>query len=55
MRDGFDRLLRDLTLVTLALAIAIGWSLIQVATGVATLVGGLLYELDTENPYLGFY
>jgi hypothetical protein len=55
MRDGFDRLLRDLTLVTLALGIAIGWSLIQVATGMAALVGGILYEVDAENPFLGFY
>jgi hypothetical protein len=42
MRDHLDRLLEQTTLVTLALAIAVGWSLFQVAKGVADLVNGLL-------------
>jgi anaerobic C4-dicarboxylate transporter len=42
MRDYVDRLLSQTSLVTLALAIALGWSLFQVAKGVADLVNGLL-------------
>jgi hypothetical protein len=42
MREHLDRLLAQTTLVTLALAIAVGWSLFQVAKGVADLVTGLL-------------
>ncbi|MFL5938500.1 MAG: hypothetical protein ACJ744_16215 [Gaiellaceae bacterium] len=42
MREHLDRLLAQTTLVTLALAIAVGWSLFQVAKGVADLVNGLL-------------
>lgn len=49
MRDAVTRLLRELTLVTFALAIALGWSLIQVAEGVAQLVTGLLYDLGEEG------
>jgi hypothetical protein len=49
VRDALDRLLRDLTLVTFALAIALGWSLIQVAEGVAAVVTGLLYELPDDD------
>jgi len=48
-------MLSNRPLVALALGIALGWSLIQVATGVAALVGGLLYEVDSENQFLGFY
>ena len=59
MRESLERLLRDLTLVTLVLAIAIGWSLIQVAEGFAELVAGLLYELPDEasesGPGFGFF
>jgi hypothetical protein len=35
MREEFDRLMRDVTLTTLAFAIALGWSLYQLAHGVA--------------------
>jgi hypothetical protein len=55
MRESLDRLLRDLTLVTVALAIALGWSLIQVAEGVAALVSGLLYEIGEEGPAPNFF
>jgi len=38
MRAGLDRLLHDATLTALAFAIALGWSLYQVAVGVSSLV-----------------
>jgi hypothetical protein len=44
VREALDRLIRDVTLVTLALAIAIGWSLFQVASGLAELVSTLLID-----------
>jgi hypothetical protein len=44
LREALDRLLRDVTLVTLALAIAIGWSLFQVAAGFGELVSTLLVD-----------
>jgi hypothetical protein len=47
MRDDLERLLDDLTLVTLALAIAAGWSLYQVAHGFATFVDAL--SVNPEN------
>jgi hypothetical protein len=55
MRDSIAGLLHDLTVVTLALAIAIGWSLIQVAEGVAVLVSGLLYEIGDEGSAPNFF
>ncbi len=42
MRDALDRLLRDVTLLTLAFAVAAGWSLHQLAHGIATFVDLLL-------------
>ena len=44
MRAEIDALLRDLTLVTLALAIAIGWSLFRFASGVSELVATLFID-----------
>jgi hypothetical protein len=44
MREALDKLLRDLTLVTVALAIALGWSLFQFASGVSELVTTFLIE-----------
>jgi hypothetical protein len=41
MREELDRLLEDLTLLTIAFAIALGWSLFQLAHGVATFIDGL--------------
>jgi hypothetical protein len=41
MKDDLDRLLRDATLVTLAFAIAVGWSLFQFARGVGIFVDAL--------------
>ena len=42
-------MLRNRPLVALALGIALGGALIQVATGVDALVDGLLYEVEDEN------
>jgi hypothetical protein len=49
MREHLDRLLVQTTLVTLALAVAVGWSLFQVAKGVADLVNGLLTKYPETN------
>jgi hypothetical protein len=50
MREHLDRLLGQTTLVTLALAIAVGWSLFQVAKGVGDLVNGLLTKYPSGTP-----
>jgi hypothetical protein len=49
MRDTLDRLLREATLLTLALGIALGWALFQVADGVSTLVGTLLTDFPEPS------
>jgi len=49
MREDLERLLRDTTLTTLALAIAIGWSLFEVCRGAATLVDGLTTHAGNPN------
>jgi hypothetical protein len=49
VRASLDRLLRDLTLVTLALAIALGWALFQVADGLATFVLTLLGDYKRDR------
>jgi uncharacterized membrane protein YjjB (DUF3815 family) len=51
VREDLDRLLRDVTLVTLALAVATGWSLYQLAHGVATFVDGLFVHLPSGGGY----
>ena len=50
MRDELDGLLKDATLVTIAFAIAIGWSLYQLAHGVATFIDGLTVHLPESSP-----
>jgi hypothetical protein len=50
VREAFDRLLRDRPVVAVALGVALGWSLIQVAAGVAAVVTGLL----TKNDFTGY-
>lgn len=52
MQTRLDELLRDVTLVTLAFAIAIGYSLYQLAHGVAIFVDGLTthYPAHTAVP-----
>ena len=49
MHDDLERLLRDVSLVTLAFGIAIGWSLYQFAHGVATFVDGLVTHLPASE------
>jgi hypothetical protein len=52
VRADLERLLDDVTLVTLALAIAVGWSLYELAHGVATFVDGLFTHIPTgEGSY----
>ena len=53
MRETIERLVRDVTLVTLALAIGLGWSLFQVAQGVADFVTNLLRHVPSEDVRLG--
>lgn len=52
MRQDLERLLRDTTLTTLAFAIALGWTLYQVATGVATFIT-IALDSSESNPFLG--
>jgi hypothetical protein len=54
MPTELDRLLRDVTLMTLAFAIALGWSLFQVAEGVETLVIGAIHRSDNSPGGLSF-
>jgi hypothetical protein len=49
MQTRLDELLRDVTLVTLAFAIAIGYSLYQLAHGVATFVDELTIHLPPHS------
>lgn len=59
---AIDDLLAEITLVRFALAIAVGWSLYQVAHGFATLVDGVTANLPPGpgsqailgSPYPGF-
>jgi hypothetical protein len=52
MRDALDRLFQDLTLVTIALAIALGWALFQFASGVSELVSTLFIEFPPSEDLL---
>ena len=49
MRDDLERLLGQTSLVVVALAIAIGWSLFQMAKGVADLVTGLFTRYPSSS------
>jgi hypothetical protein len=49
MRETIDRLLRDVTLTSLALAIALGWSLVRVAQGVSDTVTNLLTHRSSSD------
>ena len=51
MRESLDRLIRDLTLTTLALAIAGGWALFQVASGLANAITTLLNHFPPGDLY----
>ena len=49
MREALERLLRDTTLVTLALAIALGWSLFQLASSISDAVSTLLTDFPNAS------
>jgi hypothetical protein len=49
MRELLDRILRDATLVTLALALALGWTLVLTAQGVADTVSTLLTHYQQSD------
>lgn len=54
MRDEIEGLLRDLTLTGIAFAIALGWSLYQLALGIAGFVDGLLTRVpNSEGGFFG--
>ena len=54
MRDEIEGILRDLTLTGIAFAIAIGWSLYQLAHGIAVFVDGLLTRVpSSQGTYFG--
>ncbi len=59
MRSDLEQLLRETTLRTLAFAIALGWSLFQVASGLSYFITTLLQRFSTSSsdlgsaPYLG--
>jgi len=54
MLTELDRLLRDVTLMTLAFAIALGWSLFQFAQGVENLIIGAIHKSDNSPGGLSF-
>jgi hypothetical protein len=49
LRDELDRLLEDTTMLTVAFAIALGWSVYELARGVATFVDGLTLHLPAPD------
>src|SRR3954451_9290429 len=49
MRDDLERLLDDLTLVSLTLAVAAGWSLYQLAHGIAIFFDTLTGHLPSDS------
>ncbi|HEY4346668.1 MAG TPA: hypothetical protein VGM80_03700 [Gaiellaceae bacterium] len=54
MRE-LENILRDVTMTGLAFAIAIGWSLLQVAQGVSTFVEGLATHVSDQGSYAGSF
>jgi hypothetical protein len=54
LRRDLDGLLRDTTLTTVAFAIAFGWSLFQVASGLASLITTAVHSYDTSGENFGF-
>jgi hypothetical protein len=49
--QDLERLLRETTLTTVAFAIALGWSLYQVASGLGGLIVAALPNSDGDNPF----
>jgi hypothetical protein len=54
MRADLEKLLRDTTLVTLALAIGFGWSLYHLAQGIAQFIDTLTANVPKDEP-LGYF
>jgi len=54
MRSELERLLQDTTLTTVALAIALGWSLFQVEKRVENLVIGAIHRTENSPGGLSF-
>jgi hypothetical protein len=53
LRRDLDGLFRDTTLTTLAFAIAFGWSLFQVASGLGSLITTAVHGFDTGGDSFG--
>ena len=53
LRRDLDGLFRDTTLTTLAFAIAFGWSLFQVASGLGSLITTAVHGYDTGGDSFG--
>lgn len=53
LRRDLDGLLRDTTLTTLAFAIAFGWSLLQVASGLGSLITTAVHGYETGADSFG--
>jgi hypothetical protein len=53
LASAFDRLLRDGTLVSFALAIALGWTLYRVASGLSQVVATLFIQASGNDFLFG--
>jgi hypothetical protein len=49
LRQDLDRLLEDTTMLTIAFAIALGWSVYELARGVAIFIDGLTVHLPAPD------
>jgi hypothetical protein len=54
LRDELDRLLEDVTLLTIGFAIALGWSLYSLAHGVAICIDELTVHYPPNDATSGF-
>lgn len=50
LRQDLDRLLEDTTMLTIAFAIALGWSLFELARGLAQFIDALTLHLPPPDP-----
>ena len=53
VRSDLEQLLRDTTLTTLVFAIALGWSLFQVVSGLGYLIVGAFQKTSPDDLYGG--
>jgi hypothetical protein len=51
MKVNLAGVIRDVQLATLAFAIALGWSLYQMALGVGTLIEGVTYRVHSADQF----